>query len=156
MILDKSLEFCDATSVAATAGTTLIGNVINLQEARDIGQGQPVYLIITVDTEIITGGSAGTIKFLLASDAQAAISTTTASIHYDSGTFVTDDSAANDSILNAGGTICCVALPMEGRVYEQYLGILCTIGTTTVTAGAVNAFLTLDPTGWKAHANAVQ
>lgn len=154
MILDESLEFADATSVAAAAGTALIGDVIDLSAAqRDIGSGESLWLVITTDTEIITGGTAGTIKFQLASDAQAAIATDgSASIHYDTGTFVTDDAAANDSQLNAGGVICCVQLPMEGRAYERYLGILAVIATTTVTAGAINAFLTRDPRKWKALA----
>lgn len=154
MIMDERTEFADATSVAAAAGTALIGDVIDLGAAhRGIGNGREVFLVITVDTEIITGGSAGTIKFQLASDAQAAIATDgSASVHIDTGTFITDDSAANDAQLNAGGVICCIALPLEGRVYERYLGILCEIGTTTVTAGKINAFLTLDPYKWTAYA----
>jgi hypothetical protein len=150
MIIDKLNEFADAQSVAAEAGTALIGDVINLQEARDMGNGQPVYLVITCATTIITGGSAGTIKFQLASDAAAAIATNgTATIHFDTGTFVTDGDDAND--IHAGDVIACVALPLEGKAYEQYLGILAVVATTTVTAGAINAFLTLDPTGWQAY-----
>jgi Bbp16-like protein len=154
MILDERNEFADATSVAAAAGTALIGDVIDLGAAhRDIGQGQPVYLVITTDTEIITGGSAGTLKFQLASDAQAAIATDgTATVHIDTGTFVTDDAAANAPQFNAGGVICCIPLPIEGPVYERYLGILAVTATTTTTAGKINAFLTLDPTGWDAYA----
>lgn len=144
-ILDERLEFADAVSVAAVAGTTLIGDVIDLQVTRDIGRGEKAFLVITVDTEIITAGAAGTIKFQLASDAQAAIATDgSASVHWDSGTFVTDDAAANDAQMNAGSVIASIALPAEGRVYERYLGILCTIGTTTVTAGKINAFITYD------------
>lgn len=150
MILDELLEFADATSVAASAGTALIGDVIDLQEARDIGNGEPVYLVIQCDTAIITGGAAGTVKFQLASDAQAAIATDgSATVHFDTGTFVTDGDDAND--LDAGATIATVALPMEGKAYEQYLGILCTVGTTTVTEGAINAFLTKDVSKWKAY-----
>lgn len=145
-ILDERLEFADATSVAAAAGTALIGDVIDLETARDIGNGQPLYLVITTDTEIITGGSAGTIQFKLASDAQAAIATDgSATDHWASRLFVTDDAAANDTLMNAGGIIACIALPAEGPVYERYLGILAVIATTTVTAGKINAFLTLDP-----------
>jgi hypothetical protein len=152
MILDDRLEFADATSVAAAA---LIGDVIDLQVARDIGNGQPVYLVITTATEIITGGVAGTVKFQLVSDAQAAIAVDgSATVHLDTGTFVTDDAAANSAQLNAGGVIACIALPLQGPVYERYLGILCITATTTTTAGAINAFLTLDPTGWKAYADA--
>lgn len=152
MIIDERNEFCDATSVAAAAGTALIGDVIDLTAShRDIGNGETVYLVITTDTEIITGGAAGTIKFQLASDSTADLATS-ATIHIDTGTFVTDDSAANDSQLNAGGVIACIALPTEGKVYERYLGILCVIGTTTVTAGKVNAFLTLNKMGWAPYA----
>ncbi len=156
MILDERNEFADAVSVAAAAGTALIGDVIDLGTAsRDIGAGEDLYLMITTDTEIITGGSAGTIKFQLASDAQAAIATDgSATVHFDTGTIVTDDAAANDNRLNAGGVIACVALP-QGAVYERYLGILAVIATTTVTAGKINAFLTKDPSAWRPYADAV-
>jgi hypothetical protein len=155
MILDERTEFADAVSVANAAGTDLIGDVIDMTVARDLGNGQPVYLVITTDTEVITGGTAGTIKFQLASDAQAAIATDgSASVHFDTGTLVTDDAALNDARLNAGGVIAVVALPAEGTVYERYLGILAVVATTTVTAGAINAFLTLDPYGWTAYPDA--
>ena len=74
MILDERNEFCDATAVAGSAGTALLGDVIDLgATANYIGEGEPLYLVIQTDTEIITGGNAGTISFALASDAQAAI-----------------------------------------------------------------------------------
>lgn len=147
MIMDERLEFADAVSVAAAAGTALIGDVIDLGSVpRDIGQGQDVFLVITTDTEIITGGTAGTVQFQLVSDAQAAIATDgSATVHWSSQAFVTDDAAANSAQLNAGGIIAAIALPMQGPVYEQYLGILCVTATTTTTAGKINAFLTLDP-----------
>jgi uncharacterized membrane protein len=147
MIMDERTEFADAASVAAAAGTALIGDVIDLGSvARDIGSGQQVFLVITVDTEIITAGNAGTLKFQLVSDAQAAIATDgSATVHIDTGTFVTDDAAANDSQLNAGGIIFAGPIPMEGHVYERYLGILAVTATTTTTAGKINASLTLDP-----------
>lgn len=147
MIMDERLEFADAVSVAAAAGTALIGDVISLGSVhRDIGQGQPIYLVITTDTEIITGGVAGEVRFQLVSDAQAAIAVDgTATVHIDTGDFVTDDAAVNDARLNAGGIIFSGPLPLEGKVYEAFLGILCVTATTTTTAGKINAFLTLDP-----------
>jgi hypothetical protein len=147
MLMDERLEFADAVSVAAAAGTALIGDVIDLgATARDVGLGEPLFLVITVDTEIITGGAAGTIKFQLVSDAQAAIATDgTATVHIDTGTFVTDDAAANATQMNAGEVVFSGPIPMQGNVYERFLGILAVIGTTTVTAGKINAFLTLDP-----------
>lgn len=155
MIIDDTLEFADAVSVAGSAGTALIGDVVDLTVARDMGNGQPIYLVLTCDTSIITGGAAGTIKFQLVSDASASIATDgSATVHLDTGTYVTDGDDANE--LDAGATIAVVALPLNGsNAYERYLGILATIGTTTVTAGAINAFLTIDPAGWKAYPNAI-
>lgn len=144
MILDERTEFADATSVAAVAGTALIGDVIDLGAAGiDLGRASDLWFVITVDTSIITGGAAGTIQFQLVSDAQAAIAVDgSATVHFSSGTFVTDDDALN--ALDAGAMAVCVRLPAEPPVYERYLGVLAVIATTTVTAGKINAFLTPD------------
>lgn len=155
MILDELLEFADATTVAHAAGTVLLGDVIDLEVARDIGNGEPLWFVITTDTEVITGGSAGTIQFQLVSDAQAAIAVDgSATVHLSTDAIVTDDSAANDDRLNAGGLIFAAALPLEGNAYERYLGVIYIVATTTTTAGKVNAFLTKDVGKWKAYADA--
>lgn len=150
MILDERTEFADAVSVAAAAGTALIGDVIDLGvDGLDIGIGEDLWLVIQTDTEIITAGNAGTILFELASDAAAAIATDgSATKHLISPTYVTDDAAANSAQLNAGGVILAARLP--AGTYERYLGILATIATTTVTAGKINAFLTKDYAKWVA------
>lgn len=154
MIIDKRTEFADATSVAAAAGTANIGNQIDSSVVRDLGNGQPVYLVITCDTSIITGGSAGTVTFRLVSDSSASIATDgSASVHWQSKAFVTDDDALNE--LDAGDVVAVVALPLDGAVpYERYLGIQAVTATTTTTAGAISAFLSLDPHGWVAHSDA--
>jgi hypothetical protein len=152
MILDNTLEFADAVSVAASAGTANIGDVIDLSVARDVGNGEPMYLVISVDTEIITGGSAGTIAFQLVSDSTDTIATNgTQTVHFKSRDFVTDDAAANDAALSAGAFPVIVALPMEGQAYERYLAVQAVIATTTVTAGKINAFLTHDVSKWKSY-----
>lgn len=153
MIMDELTEFADAVAVNAVAGTALIGDVMDLGSVhRDVGNGRAMWLVINVDTEIITGGSAGTVKFQLASDSTADLATS-ATIHIDTGTFATG-AAASNAQLAAGKTLACIALPLEGKVYERYLGILCVTATTTTTAGKINAFLTFDPTGWQAYAEA--
>lgn len=161
MILDERNEFADNVSVAAGAGTALIGDVIDLNPTT-VGpnttvnlEGSEMYLVIqTGATEIITGGAAGTLQFKLASDAQAAIATDgSATDHIITPSLVTDDSAANDARLNAGGLIYCGKLPSGS--YERYLGILAVTGTTTTTAGTINAFLTSDPALYRAYADNV-
>lgn len=145
MIIDNNLEFADAASVVAAAGTTLIGDVIDLGAVqRDVGAGQPLWLVITCATSIITAGTAGTIQFALVSDAQEAIAVDgSATVHLQSAAFVTDDDALNR--WDAGSVIFAAPLPIEGATYERYLGVLSTVGITATSAGAINAFLTLDP-----------
>ena len=147
MLLDERNEFADDVSVAASAGTALIGDVIDLG-TDGINDVDEMYLVIQTGTEVITGGSAGTIQFFLASDAQAAIATDgSATVHLSSKSLVTDDAAANSPELNAGQYILVAELPKG--TYERYLGVLATVGTTTVTAGKINAFLTPVPPTWK-------
>lgn len=157
MILDELNEFADAVSVAAVASTFVVGDVIDLGAAsRDVGNGEPLYLVLSTDTEVITGGSAGTIQFDLVSDSLATLGAgvlADCTTHFSTGLMVTDDAALNDSRLNAGGVIAVVALP--SGTYERYLGVLCTVATTTTTAGKINAFLTKDVARWKAYADAI-
>ncbi len=150
-ILDSTLEFCDAVSVAAAAGTTLIGNQINTSVVRDVGRGPvALYLNVTVDTAIITGGSAGTFRLKLASDDSASISTTTSTVHLQTGEYVTDDTPT----IPAGSILFSGPIPsgiFRDNDYEQYLGILLVVTTTTITEGKINAWLSLDPIGWVAQ-----
>jgi len=149
MILDERLEFCDATALSTAAtGRALVGDVIDLEVARDIGDGDPLYLVIQVDTAVTSAGAA-TVSFELASDAQAAIAVDgTASVHFASA-------AIAKATLVAGYTVAIVALPSEGTAYERYLGILQNVGTAALTAGAINAFLTKDAAKFTAYADAI-
>ena len=148
MILDDFMEFCDATAVnTGGVASYLVGDVMDLGTvSRDIGQGQPLYLIIQVDTAIAS--ATGSFKFKLCSDAQAAIAVDgTQTIHLETG-------AKLEAALVAGTLVCCVALPM-GVVYERYLGIVQETITAAATAGKINAFLTADPTGWRAYPDGI-
>lgn len=145
MILDKRNEFCDATALnTGGAGTYLVGDQIDLGAARDIGNGEPMYLVITVDT-LPTSAGAATAQFQLASDASASIATNgTASVHLETKAFAISEMAA-------GTVLAAIALPMEGVAYERYLGLLQVTGTAAFTGGKINAFLTHDVAKWKSY-----
>lgn len=149
MILDERTEFCDATSLnTGAAGTYLLGDQIDSGVVRDLGNGQPIYLAITVDTLPTSGGSA-TAQFTLASDDSASIATNgTASVHFVTKAFAISEMAA-------GTVLAAVALPAQGVAYERYLGVLQTTGTAAFTGGKINAFLTTDVARWKAYADAI-
>lgn len=146
MILDERTEFCDADTLTTTTGTNNEGDIIDLSVARDIGNGQPVYVVFQVDTAVTSAGAA-TVAFQIVSDGTSTIATDgTQTIHYTSR-------AVPKAELVAGFTMV-VPLPLEDPDYERYLGVQAVVGTAALTAGAINAFLTLDPHGWQAYPDA--
>ncbi len=151
MILDERNEFCDAVSLnTGAAGSYLLGDQIDLTVARDLGNGESLYFVVTVDTGITVASSTGTVSFSLATDASASIATDgSASVHATSKAWATSTTA-----IAAGTVLFAIQLPMEGTEYERYLGVLQTTGTTAINAGKINAFLTTDVSKWKAYADA--
>lgn len=142
MILDERTEFCDATALnTGAAGSYLIGDVIDLSIARDLGGDQAVYLVVQVDTTATSGGSA-TGQFNLVTDDNAALS---------SPATLVSSRAWPVASMTAGTTLMAIQLPMEGTAYERYIGIQQVTGTAAFTAGKVNAFLTDDFARWKAY-----
>jgi len=149
MILDERAEFCDATALnTGAAGIYLIGDVMDLTVARDIGNADDLYFVVQVDTAVTSAGAA-TVQFTLASDAQAAIATDgSATAHFASA-------AIGKATLIAGYTAVATKLPREGVTYERYLGVLQTTGTAALTAGKVNAFLTPHFAKWNPQADGI-
>lgn len=148
MYVDKLAEFCDATAVnTGGVASYLVGNVMDLgANARDIGNGEPLYLVINVDTSIAS--ATGSIKLSLCSDAQAAIAVDASqTVHLTAGPFLA-------AAMTAGKTLAVVAIP-RGLQFERYLGIVQETITAAMTAGKINAFLTTDPTAWAAYQNAI-
>ena len=147
MFMDSLLEFADADTLTTTTGTNNEGDVVDLGLAgRDVGNGQPLYLVVQVTTAVTSAGAA-TVAFQVVSDDSGTIATNgTQTVHVSTG-------AIGKASLTAGQTFV-VPLPAEFPVYERYLGFQAVVGTAALTAGAVNAFITLDPTGWKAYPDA--
>lgn len=141
-IVDSRLEFCSAVAVTGSTGTNLIGSQIDLGSANlNIGNGEPLFLVIAVETAITVSTSTGTHAFKLVSDDSASISTTTSTVHLTSPTYTGNQAK--------GKKLFVAALPYG--VYERYLGILDVVGTEVSTAGKVDAYLTRFPPSWKAY-----
>lgn len=145
MWMDERAEFADAVAVSTGgSGTNLIGDVMDLGVARDIGAGKPIYLVIQVSTAFAGGTS---MQFVLASDSAAAIATDGSETRHNvTDVFTVAQLTAGLSFsfaLMAGDT----ARGEDTVGYERYLGIL-GIGVGTHTAGAIRAFLSPDPVGY--------
>lgn len=150
MILDQLNTLANATALSTAAtGLQLIGDQIDLGlNARDIGGGRPVYLVVDVTTAFTSAGATD-VDFLVVSDAQAAIAVNgTATVHVRSP-------ALPKATLVAGYRYV-FELPQGNPAYERFLGILANVATTALSAGAISAYLAYDPPpNWRSYADAV-
>ena len=142
MILDEKLEFADAAAIALNTTNAIAPNtdVIDLGAVptlRDLGAGEPIYLVIQVSTVF---GGAGNVTFDLVSDSTANLATSKTT-HLTTG-------ALAFGTYTAGKTFI-FALPGE-VTYERYLGLWETT-SGNLTSGAINAFLTKDVSRWTAY-----
>lgn len=150
MILDQLNTLANATALSTAAtGFQLIGDQIDLGlNARDIGGGRPVYLVVDVTTAFTSAGATD-VDFLVVSDAQAVIAVNgTATVHVRSP-------ALPKATLVAGYRYV-FELPQGNPAYERFLGILANVATTALSAGAISAYLSFDaPPNWRSYADAV-
>ncbi len=146
MYIDNYAEFCDATAITVTTTNALIGDVIDLGAApttRNLGSGEQVYLVLTIDDAVTSGGSA-TVTFTLLSDSTANLATS-ATTHWTSG-------AIAKATLVAGYKFC---VPLPHGNYERYLGLFAATGTAELTGGTCSASLVLDAPYWVALPDAL-
>jgi hypothetical protein len=139
MYIDDRLEFCDATAAAGTGVSQIIGDVVNLVgTTQDIGNGDQMYLVIQVTTAYASAGTS--IEFQLRSSTLEALTGGTTTTHLSSGALATGSGIA-------AGTTYIYALPWA--TYQKFMG-LWMVTDGAVASGAINAFLTHDPSKWVA------
>lgn len=138
MITDALLQLSSAQAVTATAFST---NTIDLGVARDIGQGEDLYVVIGVD-EAVTASGAATVTFQLVTSANANLSSPNILVQ-------TDALPKTELTLYRKPIALCIpsailnALP----VGQRYFGLQYTIGTGPLTAGKFTAQVTMDDPG---------
>lgn len=162
MILDKNFYFGTNLDASQSAGgPTLFGDVYDLGAATPgLFGGETMYFVVTCTAQITTAGTAGSISFQLQSGPEAAI-TTTPTRHCSSMEILTEDATDLGTARAAGtpsaqgnyvgGILCCIPIPPSN--FQRYIGAFWTVTGQTTTAGTVDAFLTKDPTYWRAFAD---
>jgi hypothetical protein len=118
------------------ADNYVIGNVIDLDVARDIGNLTELYFVVQVVTATDSANDTATLQIKLVSDSTDTIDPDTYTVHHVTGTFVSSD-------MPAGTRLCAVKIPLEGsQPYERYLGLVQVTGVQAFSAGAIDAFFT--------------
>jgi hypothetical protein len=129
MYIDALNLFSDAQDVATAS--VISTNVLDLAESRDIGVGENMYLVITVDTAVT---NTGTVTPTLLVDDDVAIGSATTIV---TGTAISSSHTA--------GTKFVYRIPSDGAKMSdsRYMAVYYTKGGT-VDTGNVTTFLAKD------------
>ncbi|MBX9946071.1 MAG: hypothetical protein K2Y40_18495 [Reyranella sp.] len=125
MYIDRQNLFGQDQAVTTSAATT---DYIDLGQARDIGNGTPLEILVRC-TQAVTAAGAATVTVALQSDDNASFSSP--------ANLVLSDAIPKAS-LTAGAEVLRVTVP-HGT--ERYLRLFYTVGTGPLTAGKFTAGL---------------
>lgn len=130
MYVDAQNLFSDAQAITAAAGSD---NTIDLGAVRDIGTGENLYLVVSVDVAFTDGSSDSTL---------------TVAIEGDSTTTFTPDgteTAFTIPALAAAGNLYFYRLnPGSAPLAYRYIRLKYTPNNGNLTTGSLTAFLTHD------------
>lgn len=121
MITDKYLRLSENQEVLTSAVST---NTIDLSQARDIGEGKPLYMVFTVTTAFTRAAGALTVTFNTIIDDDAALG---------SPTTLASTGAIAKADLTAGAQFVLQIPPIIGSKGLRYLGASFTNSATADT-----------------------
>jgi hypothetical protein len=138
MMTDALLTLSAAQAVTATAVST---NTIDLGTARDMGQGEDLYVAFGVDVAATAAGAA-TVTFQIISSASSALTSPTVLSS-------TDAIAKTDLTLGRKPIVLCLnsAVLLAQPIGQRYLGVQYTVATGPLTAGSFTAYVVLEDVG---------
>lgn len=145
MYIDKEAYFSDPQTVTTGTDTGLVSeHTYDLGVARDIGNGEPVYVVGIVTTAFTSSGSNDPLAVRLITDGDVALGSPT----------VLQTLFTFPAIAAAGTKKVGIIAP--GHSYERYIGLsYLSTGDGALTAGAVKCFITSNPDVYVAHADAI-
>ena len=147
MITDNLLMLSGTTSsttgvttgqnLAAAASSPISENVIDTGNAtniaRDMGEGEPLYIVFTVTEAFVGAGATVAINCVVSAATALTTPTTVGSI-----------AATAVASLTLGTQFVVRINPLVASLGLRYLGVIYTIATATTTAGAMSAYVVKD------------
>jgi hypothetical protein len=130
MLTDNLLKLSAAQAVTATAVST---NVVDLKTATDLGPGDSIFAIITVD-EAATAAGAATVTFEVVTSASSDLSTPTV---------VVASTPVGKAALTIGRNPVNLVIPVHisEELGQRYIGVRYTVTTGPLTAGKFTCYL---------------
>jgi hypothetical protein len=146
MIIDAQLTFSDAQAVTATANSTNVvdtGPLFSGNTGRNLGLGERLYVVVTVDVAMTDSGSDSTITVSLVTDDNSALSSV-----------ATVATLGIIPALTAAGSVFAYRLPVAGAVpYERYIALAYTTTNGNLTTGSFTASITKDASVYNQYAS---
>lgn len=140
MLMDKLNMFSEAQALTATAAST---NSLDLGEPRDIGTGQPLFVVVVVTTVFVDAGSDSTVTVTVETDSDTAF-----------GSIATAQTVGVLAAVSAAGSRLIAAFqPLKNN--ERYTRLMYTMANGNLTSGNVTAGLVYDYDAYTAYADAV-
>lgn len=134
MLLDKLNIFSEAQTVTTGSSSGIAStNVIDLNSARDIGVGENLYLVVTVDTSLSDTGNNSTLAVHTQTDDNESFNTPT------------NTALITTFAVNTAAKTTVIKRVDPGMFNEQYGRVHYLSDNGDLATGAVSAFLTHDP-----------
>jgi hypothetical protein len=131
--------FSDAQAITAAADST---NSVDLGAVRDIGTGEPLYVVVSVDVAFTDSGSDSTLTVTLEGD-----STTTFT---PDGTL---DLFTIPALAAAGDVFIARLAPDAAPLQYRYIQLVYTPNNGNLTTGTVTAFITNNIQKYESYAD---
>ena len=136
MITDNLITLSGITTSGVTVGQDLsqvVGtynseSIVDLGTARDIGEGEPLYIVFTVTEAFVGAGATVAINCVVSAATALTTPTTVGSI-----------AATAVGSLTLGTQFVVRINPLVASLGLRYLGVIYTIATATTTAGTMTA-----------------
>lgn len=141
MIHDALLLFSDAQAVTAAAGST---NTVDLGSVRDIGTGENLYVVLTVDVAFTDSSSNSTLTVALEGDS-------TTSFTPDG----TDTLFTIPALAAIGNTYIARLDPGMASLQYRYIRLYFTPNNGDLSAGSVTAFITTNVQKYTSFVDAI-
>jgi hypothetical protein len=129
MIHDAHNLFSDAQALTAAAAST---NLIDLGAVRDLGNGENLYIVLSVDVALADTGSNSTVTVDLQTDDNASFSSN-----------ATGQTLFTIAAVAAAGTVY-IARIQPGGANERYIRLFYTMNNGDLSAGSVTAEIVHD------------
>jgi hypothetical protein len=138
MYVDALLLFSDAQAITAAAGSE---STIDLGAVRDIGTGEPLYIVVCVDVAMTDAGSDSSVTVALEGDS-------TDSFSPDG----TQDLFVIPAVSAVGATFFACLNPGSAPLQYRYIRLKYTPNNGDLTTGSFTAFIAKDIQKYRSYA----